>query len=136
MAAPLENTNAEKYTEQIANDLFDKAILIANQGDKDFIGEVAVELNLYHEIFVYLVDKFPDLKHKYKQLIARVEANCFSNAKDGRIKESIAIVNLKSNHNWTDRQRIDQTTEHKGGINIITDPEMNDEINRVSDRTD
>lgn len=35
----------------------------------------------------------------------------------------------------SEKSEVDQKVEHRL-INIITDPEMNDEINRVSDRTD
>ena len=41
------------------------------------------------------------------------ETNCFRNAKKGKIKEATAIVNLKSNHGWTDRTRTELSGEIK-----------------------
>lgn len=120
MAAPIGNKNAEKWTLEVAEKLFIDAIELANQKEDtemhsgsvnwiqtqykfDFIGEVARELKLYKSIFTELVNKFPQLKPLHLQLIETLEANCFCNAKKGNIKEASAIMNLKSNHHWTDR---------------------------------
>jgi hypothetical protein len=97
------NTNAEKWTLEEATKLFENAILIAKEKQLDFIGEVALELDTYREIFVYLKDKFIECKIYYKKLEQICEANCFSHGKTGDIVPSLAIMNLKSNHGWTDR---------------------------------
>ncbi|KKM03123.1 hypothetical protein LCGC14_1777540 [marine sediment metagenome] len=120
MAAPKGNTNAEKWTEELSHKLLDKALELCNQKDGseykyDFIGEIARELNTYHEnITIHLLSRFPSLSDKVKLLKANMECNCYSNTKKGNIKEAIGIVNLKSNHHWTDRQKI----EMDGTINI------------------
>ena len=44
-----------------------------------------------------------------------MERNCYSNTKKGIIKEATGIVNLKSNHKWTDRQTFE------GDINLKKD---------------
>lgn len=113
MGAPFENTNAEKWTEKDAESFFDKAILLAEdeERDFDFIGEIARELKSYKEIFNYLIDKFPSLKPKHNRLVSCLEANCFYNAKKGKIVPSLGIINLKSNHGWTDR--VDNTSGDK-----------------------
>jgi len=122
MAAPKENTNAQKYTLQNAEDIFNKAIelsktktdyIISGQKIKGyeyhFIGEVATseELDTYTDIFKYLKEAYPELLNLYNKLKNRLEANCFSDSKKGIIKEATAIMNLKSNYNWTDRQQVD-----------------------------
>lgn len=133
--AELGNKNAEKYDEATATALFDDAIKLAKTGEYDFIGEVAVALNTYRDLFTYLVDKFPQLKSKYKELLSTVESSCFSNAKKGKIKDSLAIVNLKSNHGWTDRQKIENNITGSGITIQVRDPELGNEVERVQDRT-
>ncbi len=120
MAAPKENKNAEKWTEEMAHELLDKAIGLSKQKDGevykfDFIGEVARELDTFHEnITTHLLSRFPSLSDKVKLLKANMECNCYSNTKKGKIKEATGIVNLKSNHHWTDRQQLDVS----GDVNI------------------
>lgn len=112
VGAPKENKNAEKWTLEESKDLFVEAIeLTKGQSKFDFIGEIAKELDTYRDIFVYLKDKFKECKPLYKQLCSNLEANCFSHGKDSSINTAMAIVNLKSNHGWTDR--VDTTTKDK-----------------------
>ncbi len=119
MSAPKENTNAEKWTLDESLDLFNNAIELTKGESKfDFIGEVAKELNTYRDIFTYLKDKFAECKPLYKTLLSNLEANCFSHGKEGDINTAMAIVNLKSNHGWTDR--VDNTTKGES-ISQITE---------------
>lgn len=101
--APKNNKNAEKWTHKEAKEFMKKAVSISEGKEYDFIGEVAKELGTYHKIFDYLSNKFSDLKHLKDLIISNCEVNCFSNAKKGEIVASVAIMNLKSNHRWTDR---------------------------------
>ena len=116
--APKYNTNAEKWTEEKAINLFDDAIKKASkESNYDFIGEVARDLGVYREIFVYLKDKFTSCKDKYKLLVSNLEANCYSHTKKGDINTAVGIINLKSNHGWTDR--VDTTTKDEKIDNIV-----------------
>lgn len=119
VGAPDGNDNAEKWTIKEAKQLFDAALLMSNQNDYDFIGEIARDLDTYRDIFTYLLDKFPELKTTHKRILSNLEANCFSHTKKGTINTAVGIVNLKSNYNWTDRQQTDITTN---GENINTTP--------------
>lgn len=114
--APKGNTNAETWKLDEAIKLYDKAIELSETKDYDFIGEIAKELKVYHHLFAYLKDKFPELNDKYKILVSNCEANCFYNAKKGNIVPSLGIINLKSNHGWTDRVESTNTN-----TNINTD---------------
>jgi len=105
--APYGNKNAEQWTIEEANQLFDTSIEKSVEDDYDFIGEIARDLGTYREIYVYLKDKFPELKTKYEKILSNLEANCFSHTKKGLIKEATGIVNLKSNYKWTDRVQND-----------------------------
>lgn len=106
-----DNKNAEKWDLETAHFFFNEAIALSedNQRQYDFIGEIARELKSYKEVFTYLSNKFPELKYKHKILLSNCEANCFYNGKKQNITPSLAIMNLKSNHNWTDR--VDNTSK-------------------------
>jgi hypothetical protein len=111
MGAPEGNKNAEIWTLKEATKFLDKATELSESMDYDFIGEVAKKLKVNKHTFTYLVDKYPELKPLYDNILGNIESNCFSNAKKGNIKEAIAIVNLKSNYGWTDRQQTNVTGE-------------------------
>jgi hypothetical protein len=129
MGAPNENNNAEKWTIEEAIKLFENAINIAKDKKLDFIGEVALELETYREVFVYLKDKFIECKTYYKKLEQICEANCFSHGKTGDIVPSLAIMNLKSNHGWTDRVETNNTNNNiNQDVTPISFVKSNDKI--------
>lgn len=125
----LGNKNAEIWTYEESEKLLIDAIILSNEketftiknGEKafevygykfDFIGEIARELDTYHSnITRDIPTRHPKLKMLVDKLIYNLEANCYSNTKKGIIKEATGIVNLKSNHKWTDRT--DLTTKDK-----------------------
>ena len=107
--APKYNLNAEVWTYEQSDKLFDEALKLSSTKEYDFLGEIASKLGLYKEIFTYLSKKYPELKNKHKLLLSNCEANCFYNGKKKNIEPSLAIMNLKSNYKWTDR--IDNTTK-------------------------
>lgn len=114
MAAPEKNKNAEKWDFKTAEKLMIKAAELSENPNYDFIGEVAKDLKSTKDIFDYIVNKFPELKH-YKSIIKNnCEVNCFKNMKNEKINVATGMINLKSNHGWTDR--IDQN--NTGQINI------------------
>lgn len=110
------NLNAQKWTEEKAVELFENALEVSKKQEFDFIGEVAFELDVTIDVFNHLIKRFTHLK-EYKDAIKRnCERNCYTNGKKGNIVPSMAIMNLKSNHGWTDR--IEQNNNHTGDINI------------------
>lgn len=113
MAAAKGNINAEKWTLKEAKELFDEAVEMSKEEDYDFIGEIARDLGTYRDVFKYLSDKFDQLKPFHNIILSNLEANCFSHAKKGDIKEATAIVNLKSNYKWTDRVQNENNNTHK-----------------------
>jgi hypothetical protein len=122
------NTNAEIWTFDEAKKFLLEAYELSLQDDYDFIGEIARDLKSYREVFKYLSDKFPKLKTTHNKILSNLEANCFSHAKKGKIKEATAIVNLKSNYGWTDR--VDNTTK---GDKIEAKPLTKEEIKKTAD---
>lgn len=125
------NNYAEIWTLEEAEGLFDKALSmvddeelyiiaggIKTDGYKyDFIGELVRDLKTeYKDKKVYryllnthLLNQFPHLKRRYEELVNALETNCYFNTKKGIINTAVGIVNLKSNHKWTDR--VDNTTK-------------------------
>lgn len=97
------NKNAEIWTEKETLDLFNEAIELTESLEYDFIGEIAKEQGVYRSLYPHLIKRFPQCKVLYDIVLSNLEANCFKNAKKGNIKEATAIVNLKSNYKWTDR---------------------------------
>lgn len=113
VGAPYGNRNAEKWTFRKSVKLFHDAIDLTNQKDEkgykfDFIGEIARELGTYKDIFNQLLNRFPILKRLKNQIDTNIEQNCYYNGKKGIIKEASAIMNLKSNWKWTDRNEVRQ----------------------------
>jgi len=106
MPSMIGNKNAERWGLRKATAFFKEAVSLSFDIKYDFLGEIAKEMGSYIDIFDYLSIKFPTLQSIKSQIKRNCEANCFSNAKKGKIKEASAIVNLKSNHGWVDRQRI------------------------------
>jgi len=114
------NKNAEKYNEEECNRLMDLCIVKAEEvieDDKsfeykhDFIGEVYRSAGIYHHLVEEWIGRFPYLQEKKDRLKKQMELNCYYNSKKGKINTAIGIVNLKSNHRWSDR--VDMTSGDK-----------------------
>lgn len=116
----IDNKNAEKWTLNNSLELFEKCLKTAKDTSldcNDFIGEVAQVNGVTITTLDYIKNKFPELETIYKEIKSNCEANCFRNGKKGNIIPSLAIMNLKSNHGWTDR--LDTTTKNKEVSTII-----------------
>jgi len=107
MDSMLNNKNAEKWTIQETESIFDKAIELSMNDDYDFIGEIARDLKISRHTFTYLSTKYTELLPKYELILSNLEANCFKHTKKETINVATGIVNLKSNYKWTDRQQVD-----------------------------
>lgn len=115
VGAPKDNTNAEKWTEEEAIQLFEYVYEKAKETTEylvhgatvlgyncHFIGEACDEAETTIDKIKYIRDKY-NLRSLYNKLKRKCERNCFTDSKKGIIIPSLAIVNLKSNHGWTDR---------------------------------
>ena len=125
--APKENKNAEKWSIEEATDFMSQALELSKKDGYDFIGEVAKKMNSYVDVFDYICDKFPELESYKKHIKRNCEVNCFSSGKKGDIIPSLAIMNLKSNHGWTDR--VSATNENVNYNTEIT----KDEVQSIKD---
>lgn len=109
------------------------------------ITEVAAEINVSRDtIYDWTNPESPRFKKDFSDSFIRGmtlaqawwERTGRKNLDNNKFNGNLWALHMKNRYGWADRQQVDQTTEHKGGINIITDAEMNGEIKRVSDRTD
>ena len=105
------NTNAEKWTIEVATKFMADAVELSKNNEYDFIGEVAYDLDEDKGVFDYIIEKFPELKKYKTRLKNNCEVNCFRNIKKENINVGAGIMNLKSNHGWTDRVQQDNTTK-------------------------
>jgi hypothetical protein len=129
MAAPKNNTNAEKWTIEKATEFFNKAIALSKDKEYDFIGEIAYDLDQDKGTFDYLVDKFPELSILKSRIKNNCEVNCFRNLKKENINVAAGIINLKANHGWSDR--ISQEINANVSFPILA----NDPLNATNDDT-
>lgn len=125
------NKNAEKWTEQEAEKFMLQCLELSESDQYDFKGEVAKAAGSYHHVFHYLSGKFPQFKWIVSAIESNCETNCFYNGKKGNINSALAIMNLKSNHRWTDR--LDNTSSDGSMSPPQTLQELYDEERQSSD---
>ena len=78
------------------------------------ISEAVVELGQYEELVSYLINKFPKEDFKsIKRAKDIVKNRLVKQGLDGDANSTMAIFILKNNHNMTDRQQTDITTNGK-----------------------
>lgn len=133
---PIGNTNAEKWSEESATELFNKALHISADkasNENDFIGEVAQTAGTNLSIMEYLRNKYPALLTVYDQIKRNCEANCFRNGKNGTIVPSLAIMNLKSNHGWTDRNTVESNNTNYNS-EPLTKEELDEARRSINDK--
>lgn len=111
VGAPEGNKNAEKYDFDTCKKTLEKALELSASEKYDFIGEIAKDMGTTNNRLNEHVRKYPALKPIYDDIKSNCETNCFRNGKNGGINTSMAIFNLKANHNWKDR--IDTTSGDK-----------------------
>lgn len=118
------NQYSEKWTIEEAEKIMKKSVELSKDKKYDFIGEVAKDLGIYRDLYDYLLEKFPELKVYWKELKNNCEANCFANGKNGAIVPSLAIMNLKSNHGWTDRNEVKEIKQDPVDLSNLTIEEI------------
>ena len=78
------------------------------------ISEAVVELGQYEELISYLINKFPQEDFKsIKRAKDIVKNRLVKQGLDGEANSTMAIFILKNNHNMTDKQQTDLTTNGK-----------------------
>ena len=115
MAAPEGNKYNERWTLEVANDFFDSILKYIKQNKKcRSLSEACVELNEYEEVINYILRKYPEQDFKPIKVAKDIVKNRLaSQGLDGEANPTMAIFLLKNNHNMTDKQQTDVTTNGK-----------------------
>jgi hypothetical protein len=117
MPAPLNNTNAEKWTEEIVNELLDSLLIYAQ--DCNFLGKVLCDNDISRQTWDYLQNKYeknPVVMDKVRKVEQITETNLLNDALAGKVKETMSIFLLKCKYGYIDKQQIE--VEHKGSISV------------------
>lgn len=119
--APEGNTNAEKW-DLITTEMFFDDILKHVQTNPKCrsLSEAAIEVGEYEELIPYLTNKYKSVVFKsIKRAKDIVKNRLVQQGLDGDANSTMAIFILKNNHNMTDKQQTDVTTN---GKDINTNP--------------
>jgi len=103
VGAPKNNNNAEKWNEKNSKALLDNALDLSYDEKYSWIGSIWRELVVAPSTIQYLTEKFPELKITLELVKNNCAHNCFVNAQDKGKHNQAFILNLKSNHGWTER---------------------------------
>ena len=119
MPAPKGNNNAEKWTEQQANEFVEKVYqYVVENPDCVFIGEAVTEFGHYRTLWNYISEKFDFDTIKVVESI--LESRLVSYGIRGATNATMTIFTLKNNYKWTDK--------HETDININTLPKLEVEL--------
>jgi len=123
MAAPKENTNAEKWTIEEAEKFCNSVLAYIEKNKKcRSLSEACTELGQYEDLINYLSNKFDVVFRPIKRAKDIVKNRLVSQGLDGDANPTMAIFILKNNHNMTDKQQTDITTN---GKDVSTTPIIN-----------
>lgn len=114
MAAPKENTNAEKWTLEEAEKFCNSVLAYIEKNKKcRSLSEACTELGQYEDLINYLSNKFDVVFRPIKRAKDIVKNRLVNQGLDGDANSTMAIFILKNNHNMTDKQQTDITTNGK-----------------------
>lgn len=119
--APEGNTNAEKWDLVTTEMFFDDILKHVQTNPKcRSLSEAAIEVGEYEELIPYLTNKYKSVVFKsIKRAKDIVKNRLVQQGLDGDANSTMAIFILKNNHNMTDKQQTDFTTN---GKDINTNP--------------
>jgi len=120
------NQYKEFWTIEKAQELLERAVKESENKENDFIGEVCRNIKTTRNNLKYIAEKFPTLEHLLDEVKSNCETNCFQNAKKGEINVAMGIINLKSNHGWTDRS--ESNVNVKNDFKHYTETELENKI--------
>lgn len=115
MSAPKGNKYNEVWDLESAKTFFDDILQYVKENKKcRSIAEACVELGEYEELVSYLTNKFSDKDFKsIKSAKDIVKTRLVNQGLDGEANPTMAIFILKNNHQMTDKQQTDITTNGK-----------------------
>jgi hypothetical protein len=111
MAAPKNNTNARKWTEERVRGYLAEIKQAAQDPTELFLGKALEKLGLYRDIWLYWQRKFSDnedLKEEMDVVKLRFEVNLFKAGMSGQMRAGTAIFFLKKIHGWSEEGYVDE----------------------------
>lgn len=115
VGAPDGNSNAEKW-DLITTEMFFDDILKHVQSNSKCrsLAEACVEIGEYEDLITYLQKKYSSIEFRsLKRAKDIVKTRLVNQGLDGDANPTMAIFILKNNHNMTDKQQTDVTTNGK-----------------------
>ena len=108
------NTNAEKWTLEEATSFCNKVLEVLETDKKiRTLGGACLKAGGYEQLINYLEDKFNTVFVSIKKSREIVKERLIEQGLDGEANPTMAIFILKNNHNMTDKQQTDLTTNGK-----------------------
>jgi len=108
------NTNAEKWTLEEATSFCNKVLEVLETDKKiRTLGGACLKAGGYEQLINYLEDKFNTVFVSIKKSREIVKERLIEQGLDGDANPTMAIFILKNNHNMTDKQQTDLTTNGK-----------------------
>lgn len=117
MAAPKGNKYNERWTIEASEEVFNKALELA-RGGAVTLTDIAIELDLYPNVFDYICEKHKVFISKKNILLRYIENNTYKGALNGEYVPSVAIFGLKNNHGWKDKTEVEQTVHQTNVIRL------------------
>ena len=119
MAAPKGNKYNEKWDLKTAKEFFKESLeLVKEDTTVFFIGQVAVRMNTYRQLYEYLLDKFGEKDKDFdtikKEIDTILESRVVEQTMQGKANPTFSIFMMKNNHGWRDKQE----HEHSGGLTL------------------
>lgn len=109
------NTAAEKWTFEMTRDFFEKALEIAKRDDVFHLSTIAVELDTYHEIFAYLLQKFPEFNTEKKKIDSLLLNRLQKYGLLGQTNAMFTKFHISSNYGWSEK------TETKSEVTSVVE---------------
>jgi len=98
--------NAQKWTEERVMEHLREIRSDCYNGDVDYLGEAIVRQSLYIQVWAYWKRIFADndnIREEMMVIESIFEARLFKAALHKKVSPWIAVLGLKNNHNWTDK---------------------------------
>jgi hypothetical protein len=108
MAAPKGNKYNEIYDYEKAKKLFEDSLeMLRSDTEIYFLGTLAVKMNIYRQLYDYLLDRFQDLDTIKKKIDGILESRIVEKAMNNKVNPTFSIFMMKNNHDWKDKQEHD-----------------------------
>lgn len=106
------NKAAQKWTEETVTPYLERIKEYSTNDDCYWLGSALVKEGLYKEVWAYWKDIFKENETVFKSIKAIdqiFEDKLFKMALNGTYNSTVSIFGLKNNHDWKDKQEIEQT---------------------------